>query len=154
MSRHILGPRTEKVTAMWRKLHNIKRLTRYRVYLKKYLQIGDLRLIHHKFHVRMRDLSLYSVSRTTVIMPLGTSIVELFYVLGHNACSPFKVNRRFGGAWRLHLQSQRTNQWITQRDADNKKRRLTSNGLHCVISQKTELLITTAVITSNISTVI
>jgi hypothetical protein len=67
-------------------------------------------------------------------------------------CSPLKVNRCFGGTYRLHLQDRRIrrarNQWQAERYVPP-KRRLTCNGLHGVISQKIVLFITTAVSTSN-----
>jgi hypothetical protein len=76
-------------------------------------------------------------------------------------CSPLKVNRRFGGWCRLHLQSSACHllsRWFLAllilqtwkwRLYGAPKRRLTLNGLHSVISQKMILFITTAVITSN-----
>jgi hypothetical protein len=68
-------------------------------------------------------------------------------------CSPLKVNRRFGGAFRLNLQCLRISQARNQREAGSKhslallrpwrwerhvplKRRLFFNGLHGVISQR------------------
>jgi hypothetical protein len=76
------------------------------------------------------------------------------------SCSLLKVNRRFGGACRLHLQGRRIRQaraclppaftlilaclilrnWKWRRHAPP-KRRLTFNRLHGVISQKIELLL-------------
>jgi hypothetical protein len=75
-------------------------------------------------------------------------------------CSPFKVNRRFGGTCRLHLQGREISQageqletrWqpeLCLQPALKPKRRLTFNGLHGIISQEIELLITTAVKISN-----
>jgi hypothetical protein len=75
---------------------------------------------------------------------------------GITPCNPLKVNRRFGGAYRLHLQGRRINRATTQRKSRWQagkqtllaayfytgfcsvppKRRLTFNGLHGVISQK------------------
>jgi hypothetical protein len=78
--------------------------------------------------------------------------------------SPLKVNRRFGGIYRLHLQGRRISQARNQRESRWKaeplrpwirrryfppKRRLPFNGLHGVISQKTALFIITSVRTSN-----
>jgi hypothetical protein len=68
-------------------------------------------------------------------------------------CGPLRVNRRFGGTYR-HLLSH----WFLARLISRpwrwrryvpKKRRLTLNGLHGVISQKMALFKTTAVRTSN-----
>jgi hypothetical protein len=77
-------------------------------------------------------------------------------------CSPLKANRRFGGTYSLHLQArmsrarfQRKNStclhltrlirpWRWRRYAPP-ERRLNSNGLHGVISQRIVLFITTAV---------
>jgi hypothetical protein len=74
-----------------------------------------------------------------------------------------KVNRRFGGTRRLHLQGRKGRKqscllhalcwflpWLTLRPWGRKrhvspKRRLTFTGLHGVISQKIELFLTTAV---------
>jgi hypothetical protein len=63
-------------------------------------------------------------------------------------CSPLKVNQRFGGTYRIHLQV-RTKRW---RRYFPPKPRLTFNGPHGVISQKIALFITTAVRTSNLTT--
>jgi hypothetical protein len=70
-------------------------------------------------------------------------------------CSPFKVSRRFGGTYRLHLLaftlvfcSLILRPWRWRRYIPP-KRRLTFNGLHCIISQKIGLFINTAVRTSN-----
>jgi hypothetical protein len=81
-------------------------------------------------------------------------------------CSPLSVNWRFGGTYRLHLQDRKNKLgkklvwkqvasrslffllWRWRRYVPP-KRRLTLNGLHCVISQKMVLFITTAVTTSN-----
>jgi hypothetical protein len=79
-------------------------------------------------------------------------------------CSPLSVNRRFGRKYRLHLQGRKNKfnkkpackqvlnvffrPWIWRRYFPL-KRRLTPNGLHCVISQKMVLFITTGVETSN-----
>jgi hypothetical protein len=49
--------------------------------------------------------------------------------------SPLKVNRRFGGTRRLHVQGRRISQARNQRKAGGKA----LNGLHGVISQKIEL---------------
>jgi hypothetical protein len=68
-------------------------------------------------------------------------------------CSPLKVNRCFGGTCSLHLQGRRIiserNQHESRWQAETPKRQLTFNGLHGIISQKTELFIITAVRTSN-----
>jgi hypothetical protein len=84
-------------------------------------------------------------------------------------CSPLKVNRSFGGTWRLHLRGRIINQARNQRKTGSKQtflawlifrprrwrrhfppeRALTFNGLCGVISQKIEMFITTAVRTSN-----
>jgi hypothetical protein len=85
-----------------------------------------------------------------------------------SACSPWKVNRRFGGKCPLHLQSQRMSQernachllsrWFLARfillpwrwrQLVPPERRSTFNGLHDVIFQKIVLFIATAVRTSN-----
>jgi hypothetical protein len=58
-------------------------------------------------------------------------------------CSSLKVNRLFGGTYRIHLQA-RISQARYQRES-----RLTFNRLHAIISQKIVLFITTAVRTSN-----
>jgi hypothetical protein len=82
-------------------------------------------------------------------------------------CSLLKVNRRFGGTYRLHLQGRKIswarNQRATYFHADfllllffnpeyaddiSSKRRLTFRRLHGIISQKIVLVITTAVRTS------
>jgi hypothetical protein len=36
-------------------------------------------------------------------------------------CSPLKINQRFGGTCRLHLQARIISQTINQRDGDSKK---------------------------------
>jgi hypothetical protein len=59
--------------------------------------------------------------------------------------SPLKVNRRFGGTYRLHLQGRR----ITEQETSVEAGRFTFNGLHGGIYQKIELFITTAVRTLN-----
>jgi hypothetical protein len=70
-------------------------------------------------------------------------------------CSPLKLNRRFGGTCRLHLQGWRVSQGKNQNEPGSKlacisyclpplKRRLTFNGLRRITSQKTQLFITTA----------
>jgi hypothetical protein len=74
-------------------------------------------------------------------------------------CSRLKVNRRFGGTCRLHLQGWRISRARNQRESRWEaelwrrfvppKRRVIFNGLHGVISQKIELFIATAVRTSN-----
>jgi hypothetical protein len=37
--------------------------------------------------------------------------------MGYMPCSPLKVNRRFGGTYRLHLQGRRINQARNQRES-------------------------------------
>jgi hypothetical protein len=88
-------------------------------------------------------------------------------------CTPLKVNLRFGGECRLHLQVRRRSRTRNGRESRRQaeflpqflsrlvlrswrwtrhvppKRRLNFNGLHDGISKKTELFITTAVRTSN-----
>jgi hypothetical protein len=90
-------------------------------------------------------------------------------------CSPLKVNRRYWGTWRLHLQGRRIAKQETSRESFTyhllsrsflawlflgtwegmrhipPKHRLTFSGLRGVISRKTELFTTTAVRTSNTS---
>jgi hypothetical protein len=62
--------------------------------------------------------------------------------------TPLKVNRRFGGINRLHLQGRRISRARNHREIRWKC--LNFNGLHGVISQKAgELRITTGVRTSN-----
>jgi hypothetical protein len=66
-------------------------------------------------------------------------------------CSPLKVNRRFGGTYYLHLQVEKWAEQDTRVKAGGKKRikrryvprkrRLTFNGLHGVLSQKILLFI-------------
>jgi hypothetical protein len=58
--------------------------------------------------------------------------------------SPLKVNRNFGGTYLLHLQGRRKCRARNQRES-----RLTSNGLHDVISQKIEPFLTKTVTTSD-----
>jgi hypothetical protein len=84
-------------------------------------------------------------------------------------CGPLKVNRCFGGTYRLHFQGRRMNRARNQRETRWQaefsrsflarlilrpwrwrryippKRLLTFNGLHGVISQKTVLYVATAV---------
>jgi hypothetical protein len=71
------------------------------------------------------------------------------------SCGPLKVNRRFGGTCRRALclppASPVLLPWRCWRHVPP-KRLSTFNGLHGVISQKTELFITTAVRTSNPTT--
>jgi hypothetical protein len=65
-------------------------------------------------------------------------------------CSPLNVNRRFGGTYRLHIQGRKKK--FRKKPASKqvaRKRRLTLNRLHGVISRKMILFITTAVKTSN-----
>jgi hypothetical protein len=59
------------------------------------------------------------------------------------------VNRLFGSTCRFHLQGRKISQTRNQREAGSKKHLLNFNGLHGVISRKMEILINTAVITSN-----
>jgi hypothetical protein len=66
-------------------------------------------------------------------------LMSLSELILQTPCSPFKINRGFGETCRLHLQGRRTSQVC----------RLIFNGLHSVMSQKTELFITTATKTSN-----
>jgi hypothetical protein len=98
---------------------------------------------------------------------------EEYYLLGKTPCSPLKVNRRFGGIYRLHFhclkisraRNQREIRWQTElsrwflarhifrpwrwRRYVPPKRRLTFNGLHSIMSQKMVLFITTVVSISN-----
>jgi hypothetical protein len=77
-------------------------------------------------------------------------------------CSPFRVNRRFGGEGRQHLQGRRISQGRNQHESRWQvdlcwrwrrhvppKRRLTFNGQHGVIFQKIESFTTTALRTTN-----
>jgi hypothetical protein len=64
-------------------------------------------------------------------------------------CSLLKVNRRFGGTYRLHLQGRKISRARNQSESRWQATTLTLNGLHGVISQKMVLFITTAVRTSN-----
>jgi hypothetical protein len=57
-------------------------------------------------------------------------------------CSPLKVNRRFGGTYRLNLQGRKISRARNQRESG-------WQGEHGVISQKIVLFITTSVRTSN-----
>jgi hypothetical protein len=50
-------------------------------------------------------------------------------------CSPVKLNRRFRGTCGLHLQGRRVSQARNQRETGSKLARLTSTGLHGLISQ-------------------
>jgi hypothetical protein len=74
--------------------------------------------------------------------------------------SPLKVNWRFEGLRRLHLQGRRTSQAVNQHEAwylllwrwrrqVPPKHRLTFDGINCVISQKIKFFTTTAVSTWN-----
>jgi hypothetical protein len=54
------------------------------------------------------------------------------------ACSPFKVNRRFEGTYRLHLQCRRIREGRNQHEATS-QHHLTHNGLHGLLSHKREL---------------
>jgi hypothetical protein len=58
-------------------------------------------------------------------------------------CSPLKVYQRFKGTCHLSLQGRRISQARNQHEAGSKQGEalLTFNGLHSVISQKTELFI-------------
>jgi hypothetical protein len=62
-------------------------------------------------------------------------------------CSPLEVNRSFGRKYRLHLQGRKVSRTRNQRES--RWQTETFNGIHGVISQKTELFITTTVRTSN-----
>jgi hypothetical protein len=75
---------------------------------------------------------------------LTAVVIKSTIFWGITPCSPLKVNRRFGGTYRLHLQSRRT-RWKRY----SPKRRMTFNGLHGVISQKIVFFITTAERTSD-----
>jgi hypothetical protein len=73
--------------------------------------------------------------------------------------SPLKVNRRFGGTYRLHIHGRRISRERNQREIRCQaelslspvppKRRLAFNGLHDIISQNIVLFITAAVRISN-----
>jgi hypothetical protein len=63
-------------------------------------------------------------------------------------CSPLKVNRRFGGTYRLHLQGRKISRAQNQRES-RWQAKLRWKRLHAVISHRIELFITTAVRTSN-----
>jgi hypothetical protein len=57
-------------------------------------------------------------------------------------CSQLKINQRLRGTCRLHFQGRRISQARNQREDGRDvllKRRLNFNGLHGVISQKTEV---------------
>jgi hypothetical protein len=63
-------------------------------------------------------------------------------------CSPLKLNRHFGGTYRLHLQDRRIDRTRNQRDKRSRrwwyvspKRLLSLNGLRALISEKTILFI-------------
>jgi hypothetical protein len=56
-------------------------------------------------------------------------------------CSLLKVNRRFWGTCLFRLHGRRISQARKQREAGNKQRRLTFNGLHGAIYQKIKLFI-------------
>jgi hypothetical protein len=43
-------------------------------------------------------------------------------------CNPLKVNRRFGGTCRLHLQERRISQARNQLEADSKQKLIVENG--------------------------
>jgi hypothetical protein len=84
---------------------------------------------------------------------LKMNINKEFCCLEYNAVNSLKVNGRFRGKRRLHLQARRIYQAGNKHEEDSKyvppKRRLVYNGLHVITSQKTELFITTIVRTSN-----
>jgi hypothetical protein len=77
--------------------------------------------------------------------------IYIFWVIMY--CGPFKVNRSFAGICRLHLQNRQRDQARNHHQAGSKyispKRPLTFNLLHGIISQKTELFVTTTVRISN-----
>jgi hypothetical protein len=97
----------------------------------------------------------YSVqfSRVSALIPTNVSIKSsVFWDI--MPCSPFKVDRRFGGICHFHLHCQRKNEARNQREAGSKraatsKRLFTLNGIPGVIFQKIELFINTAVRTTN-----
>jgi hypothetical protein len=65
-------------------------------------------------------------------------------------CSLLRLNQRFGGTYRLHLQGRRISLARNQRESRwQAELCLTLNGLRGVISQKIVLFITTAVRTSH-----
>jgi hypothetical protein len=66
-------------------------------------------------------------------------------------CSLLKVNRHFGGTYRLHLRGRKICRARNQRESrwQTEPFQRAFNSLHGVISQKIVLFITTAVITSN-----
>jgi hypothetical protein len=87
-----------------------------------------------------------------------TAVVKMSTAFSVTTCSPLKVNRRFGGTCRLHLHGRRKKQKRNQHEISSKERkvsrwrrhvppkhRFTFNGLHDVISHKTELFITTEI---------
>jgi hypothetical protein len=89
------------------------------------------------------------------------SIKSIFWDM--TPCSPLSFNRRFGGAYRLHVQGKKNSKpasklvcWTYYFDPEDggdvpPKLRLKLNGLHGVISQKMILFTTTVVKTSNLT---
>jgi hypothetical protein len=68
---------------------------------------------------------------------LTTVVIKSTIFWDITPCSPFKVNQRLGGTYRLHLQGRRRSRARNQRESRwQAERRLTFNRLHGVISQK------------------
>jgi hypothetical protein len=92
----------------------------------------------------------------------GTIYILKSTILWHiTPCSKLKVNRRFGGKYRLHLQGRKIS-WARNQSESRwqawrwsryvpPKRQQTFNGLHGVICQKIALFIIIAVRTSNLT---
>jgi hypothetical protein len=88
----------------------------------------------------------FRINYTLVALPLDAKLLKalkstLFRDITMH--SSLKVNRRFGGTYRLHFQGRRWMRYVPT------TRQLTFNGLRGVISQKIVRFITTAVRTSN-----
>jgi hypothetical protein len=70
---------------------------------------------------------------------LTAAIMKIYIFWVTTSCSPLKVNRRFGGTYRLHLEVRRVSQARNQRESRWKAEQ--SSTLHGVVPQKIELYI-------------
>jgi hypothetical protein len=106
--------------------------------------------------VKLYQTTCHHISEDTTLLKKSTIIWDIML------CGPMRVNRRFGGTYRLLLQGESLfitcfhagfllSLFFDPEDGGDvlPKRRSTFNGRHGVLSQKMVLFITTAVRTSN-----
>jgi hypothetical protein len=104
-------------------------------------------LQHTSFYILYNFIIIFTMRKFINVVEfdvLAAMVMKSTIFWNIKPCSPLKLNRRFGGIYRLRLQGRRISRARNQRRSRWRyvppKRLFTFNGLHGVISQKMLLL--------------